>query len=130
MPPFTLMPVTHALRFILELIQTYWLVITCLLFVAIATLSLTPAPELPPAPGNDKTQHLIAYGALMFPTALRRPKHWIWLGLLYIGLSGAIELIQPLANRHKELADLAANILGILCGTAAGWGLSKLCRKA
>ena len=124
------MPLINALRFPLELTKTHWRLLTCLLFVAIAILSLSPLPELPATPGNDKTHHLIAYGALMFPTALRRPKHWIWLGLLYIALSGAIELIQPLANRHMELADLGANALGILCGTAAGLLLGRLCRQA
>ena len=125
------MPMINALRFPLELIKAHWLVITCLLFAAIAILSLSPLPELPAAtPGNDKTHHLIAYGALMIPTALRRPKHWIWLAILYIALSGAIELIQPLANRHMELADLAANSLGLLCGTAAGLLLGRLCREA
>ena len=123
------MPLIHAVRFGLELIRAHWLVTTCLLFAAIAFLSLTPLPELPPTPGNDKTHHLIAYGALMFPAALRRPRHWIWLALLYVGLSGAIECIQPLVNRHMELADLVANTLAILCGTAAGLLLGRLCSK-
>ena len=124
------MRLINALRFPLELIKAHWLLITCLLFVAIAILSLTPLPELPATPGKDKTHHLIAYGALIFPTALRRPKHWIWMAVLCFALSGAIEWIQPLANRHMELADLAANALGILCGTAAGLLLGRLCREA
>ncbi len=123
------MPLIKALRFVLKPIQSHWLIATCLLLLAIAILSLTPLPQLPTTPGSDKTHHLIAYAALMFPTALRRPKYWIWLGVLYIGLSGAIELVQPLANRHMELADLAANALGILCGTAAGWLFRQLCFK-
>ena len=123
------MPLIKVLRYALELIKAHWIIITCLMFAAIAFLSLTPLPQLPSTPGGDKTHHFIAYGALMFPTALRRPKYWIWIGLLYIGLSGVIELVQPMANRHMELADLAANGLGILCGTAAGLLLNLLCRE-
>jgi len=38
------------------------------------------------------------------------------LGLLFIGYSGAIELLQPYVNRYGEWMDLAANAMGVVCG--------------
>jgi hypothetical protein len=67
-------------------------------------------------PGTDKTHHLIAYGLLMLPAALRKPKNWIAYGLLFIAYSGVIEIIQPLVNRHGEWMDMFANAAGIICG--------------
>lgn len=97
-------------------IQNHWLVLTLVLLAAITTLSLWPVESLPDVPGTDKTHHFIAYGALMFPAALRRPLHWPWIGLLIVAYSGAIELIQPFVNRYGEWLDLAANTGGVICG--------------
>ena len=66
--------------------------------------------------GSDKTHHFIAYGALMFPTALRKPNYWLLIGVFFVFWSGGIELIQPHVNRYGEWLDLAANIAGIGCG--------------
>nr|CAA6829936.1 MAG: Unknown protein [uncultured Thiotrichaceae bacterium] len=98
------------------LIQNNWLMLTLIILVSITTLSLWPVDSLPSVPGTDKTHHFIAYGALMFPVALRKPRHWLWIGLGFIVYSGAIELIQPYANRYGEWLDLAANTGGIVCG--------------
>ena len=117
------------IRFALNLIQSQWILISCILFAAIAVLSLTPLPELPPQAGSDKTHHFIAYGALMFPTALRRPRRWWLIALLFVALSGIIELVQPLASRHMEAADLLANSIGILCGAGVAHLLQPLCYK-
>jgi len=98
------------------LIQKYWLHITILLLVSIATLSLWPAAYLPKVPGTDKTHHFIAYAALMLPTALRKPKYWLTLTLAFLAFSGLIEIIQPYVNRYGEWLDMAANSLGLVCG--------------
>jgi hypothetical protein len=98
------------------LIQKYWLHITLILLVSIATLSLWPAVYLPSVPGTDKSHHFIAYAALMLPTALRQPKHWLIITLAFLAFSGAIELIQPYVNRYGEWLDMAANAFGLTCG--------------
>lgn len=98
------------------LIQKYWLHITIILLVSIATLSLWPATYLPSVPGTDKTHHFIAYAALMLPTALRKPKYWLILTFVFLAFSGAIELIQPYVNRYGEWLDMAANAFGLVCG--------------
>lgn len=104
------------MNLLLNLVIRYWLALTLLVLIAITALSLWPLSTLPKAPGSDKLHHFIAYAALMFPTALSKPKHWLLLGLLFIGWSGAIELIQPLVNRYGEWADMLANTIGVGCG--------------
>lgn len=101
---------------LLALIRKYWISITLFILTMITILSLRPLQTLPVVPGSDKTHHFIAYATLMFPTALRKPKHWQIIVLFFIGWSGAIELIQPYVNRYGELQDLAANIIGLVCG--------------
>ena len=101
---------------LLTCIKSYWIAITLVTLGVITTLSLWPLEALPSVPGNDKTHHFIAYAALMFPTALRKPKHWKPIGLLFIIYSGTIELFQPYVNRYGEWLDLAANTTGVICG--------------
>jgi len=111
---------------LLALVRTYWVAFTAINLLIITTLSLWPLETLPAVPGTDKTHHFIAYAALMFPTALRKPDKWIMIGLLLIAYSGAIELVQPYANRYGEWLDLAANTLGVICGLIAAELINRL----
>ncbi len=97
-------------------IKSHWLRLTLLIMSCIATLSLWPAESLPQVPGTDKTHHFIAYGLLMLPTALRKPKNWLLIAIGFALFSGAIELIQPYVNRYGEWLDMLANIIGLICG--------------
>jgi VanZ family protein len=101
---------------LLTLVRTNWVAFTMINLLIITTLSLWPLEKLPSVPGTDKTHHLIAYAALMFPVALRKPDKWIMIGLLFVAYSGAIELLQPYVSRYGEWLDMAANTLGIICG--------------
>lgn len=103
---------------IISIIKNHWITITIFILVAITFLSLLPLAELPEVPGTDKTHHFIAYGLLMFPVALRKPGKWPLFALYFVIYSGAIELVQPLVNRHGEWLDLGANVLGLICGMA------------
>ena len=103
------------------LIRTYWALVSLLILTAITLLSLWPADQLPNVPGTDKTHHFIAYAGLMFPVALRQHKYWLVIGLVFIGWSGAIELIQPYVNRYGEWLDMLANSGGIFCGVLMGY---------
>jgi len=104
------------MKILLTLIKQYWLFSTFFILTLITIFSLKPLDALPAVPGTDKTHHFIAYAALMLPTAIRKPKHWLFITLLFAMFSGAIELIQPYVNRHGELKDLVANVTGLACG--------------
>jgi len=108
------------LRAIFENIARYWVPLSLFSFSVITVLSLLPLAELPEMPGSDKTHHFIAYGLLMFPVALRQPKHWLLIGFAFIVWSGAIELVQPFVNRYGEWLDLLANSGGVLLGAVIG----------
>ncbi|XDZ66323.1 VanZ family protein [Alphaproteobacteria bacterium LSUCC0684] len=95
------------------------------LALIIIVLSLTPLQQLPEVPGGDKTHHLIAYAALAFPNALARPGKIFFFGLIYAGLGGGIELIQPYANRYGSWLDFAANLGGVSIGTVCGLYLAR-----
>lgn len=99
---------------LLSTIRTYWLAITLAILTVITLLSLWPLDSLPIVPGGDKIQHFAAYGLLALPAALRKPKHWLLVGLFFICWGGAIELIQPYVNRYGEWLDLAANAGGVV----------------
>ena len=117
---------------ITNFIKQFWLGITIVILVVITVASLYPAQYLPSVPGSDKTHHFIAYCALMLPTAIRRPKYWLAIALLFITWSGLIELIQPHVNRYAEWLDLAANTGGVLLAiiiTQALQGLIALKKK-
>ena len=106
-------------------ITKYWIPITLFILTLITILSLIPLAELPPVPGSDKTQHLIAYGVLMMPTAIKKSKYTGAIAFGFAGWSGAIELIQPYVNRYGEMQDLAANIMGLILG----WLVIKLIER-
>ncbi|MCW8327698.1 VanZ family protein [Photobacterium sp. SDRW27] len=101
---------------LLRFIHRFWIVITLLILFTITFLSLSPLAALPAVPGTDKTHHFVAYAALMFSVALRKPKYWLLWALFFACWSGGIELLQPYVNRHGEWWDFAANVGGLICG--------------
>lgn len=101
---------------LLNMVRIYWIACAAFTLTAITVLSLRPLPALPDVPGGDKTLHLTAYAALIFPVGLSRPKRTKEIFLFFILYSGLIELIQPYVNRYGEWLDLAANTLGLACG--------------
>ena len=101
----------------INLVSKYWFSLSVLLLLAVSFLSLSPLEELPNVPGSDKTQHLIAYALLAFPTAVRKPNGWIYIILFFAIYSGAIEVIQPYVNRYGEWTDFIANLAGLLIGS-------------
>ncbi len=104
------------MRALFDFIRSHWLPLSALLLTTITALSLWPVSSLPDVPGNDKLHHYIAYTALMLPVALRRPANRLWIALLFLAWSGAIELIQPYVNRYGEWLDLGANAIGLASG--------------
>jgi len=99
---------------LLTMMRNSWLACTIFTLTVITLLSLNPMIDLPSVPGGDKMHHIIAYAILMFPVALKKPKNWPFIGLLFLCLSGGIELMQPLVGRHNDWLDISANWTGIM----------------
>ncbi|NJK56577.1 MAG: VanZ family protein [Pleurocapsa sp. SU_5_0] len=114
------------MNILLTWIKKYWIFYTLFILTLITIFSLRPLATLPPVPGTDKIHHFIAYATLMLPTALRKPKYWLVIVLLFIACSGLIELIQPYVNRYCDLKDLLANIAGLACGLIIAEILKRL----
>ena len=98
----------------------WWLAAGGALMVAVAALSLMPAP--PHTGGSDKLAHLAAYGsmALWFAGIFRSSRYgWILLGLFFLGV--ALELLQGAGgSRQPEFADAVANLAGAVLGLTLG----------
>jgi len=106
--------------------KRYWRSLSVLVILVITNFSLSPLGSLPEAPGSDKTHHFIAYAALAFPTALRKPKRGNVIMTGFSLYSGLIELIQPHVNRYGEWMDFLANISGLFIGVALADLINKL----
>ena len=95
---------------------------------AIVFLSLTPKPPDPGFEYGDKLGHLLAYGLLMFWFCFLYPHRYARLayGVGWIALGVALEFAQGATSyRSFEIADMAANSLGVLLG----WGISATLRR-
>jgi len=93
--------------------------------VAVVTyLSLTPSPPDSGIDGGDKLGHFLAYAGLTYwfgRLYFYRTRAAYALGFCAMGI--ALEFAQgALGHRSMELADMAANTLGV----AAGWAAADL----
>jgi VanZ family protein len=97
---------------------------------AAAIVFLSLAPRLPriEIEYGDKLGHLAAYGLLMFWFSFLYRYRYTRLayGIGWIAMGVALEFAQgATGTRSFELADMAANSLGVLLG----WGISATLRK-
>jgi VanZ family protein len=93
---------------------------------AIVWLSLTPSPPQLDVAGGDKLEHFLAYGVLMFwfGVLYRSVRARIGWALFCVALGVALEFAQGATGyRSFELADMAANALGVLAGAAVAAAL-------
>lgn len=95
--------------------------------LAIGYLSLTPLPNLPDVPGNDKLHHLVAYAVLTFLATLsrRKIKEVLTIFIAVIAYGGLIETIQPYVNRYGEFGDFLANGAGAVLGVLLALGVTR-----
>lgn len=94
----------------------------------IVYLSLTPSPPDPGFDYGDKLGHLLAYGGLMFWSCFLYRYRYTRLayGIGWIALGVALEFAQDATGtRSFELADMAANTLGVLAGALAALSLPR-----
>ncbi|ALC16684.1 phosphoesterase PA-phosphatase [Desulfuromonas soudanensis] len=107
-----------------------YILATVLWMVAIAWLSLVPAPpDLGGVFGWDKLQHAVAYAVLTFLTGRvfsaispRPLRAWGGALLFAITLGFGLEVAQELftIGRRGDPADILANSLGALAGCVSG----------
>lgn len=97
---------------------------TVAVFIAVLTLFPVTAPEITVAQ-SDKLYHIIAFGALTFPSALLHlPLSRVV--LIFAILFGAlIEVVQPHVGRTGSWEDFLADVLGALFG----WVFARVIRK-
>ena len=107
-------------------IKPAWLILTIVIATLIGILTLMPAHVLPRGLwGSDKLAHLLAFLALVFPTAVLWPRVSAMVGVLAVAYGGAIEIIQPFTGRSADLADLVADGTGIGLGIILGSSLRR-----
>ena len=95
---------------------------------AIALVSLMPRPPQLRIEHGDKLGHLAAYSLLMlwFCWLYRARNTRLAYGAGWIAMGVALEFAQRATGyRSFELADIAANSLGVLLG----WGISATLRR-
>jgi VanZ family protein len=89
-----------------------------------------PPPTGSSFPFLDKLEHLAAFAALGFFTLFAlggqglRPL--VTAILLCVGWGIAIELVQPLVGRSRELADVGADLAGAALGAGAAVAARRL----
>jgi VanZ family protein len=94
----------------------------CLLVILIA--SFLPPSEVESLGSSDELGHFLAYAALSVcwisagEVSLRRT---IVVFAACVALGAAVEVLQPLFQRHGGWLDAGANAAGALIGTALGW---------
>lgn len=76
--------------------------------------------------GVDKLYHMIAFAALIFPTALLRPKGCLRFGCLATLYGGIIEAIQPVFGRSADMFDFLADGLGVTIGIFLGLAARRI----
>jgi VanZ family protein len=109
--------------------KTIALALTALLAMLIAYLTLGQVSGPGLFKGVDKIYHIIAFAALLIPSAyLYRPAvYYILPGAILFG--GMIEIIQPYVHRTGDIADFGADIIGVILGTAIGFLLRYIFRQ-
>jgi len=101
-----------------------WLAIGFLLVGVVCFLTLTPSPpDMGDFPEGDKIGHFFAYSVMMlwFGLIYLRGKRYMKVGLAFIVMGVALELIQGMLNyRSFSYLDMGANA----CGVMIGWLLA------
>ena len=97
--------------------------VTLLIASAILTLMLSPQVLLLPGAsfeGVDLAYHLVAFAALMLPSAFLDPAGLKLSFPAGITLGALIEILQPLVGRNASGLDLIADVVGLAVGFSIG----------
>ena len=99
-------------------LRLYWLYaglgwVALVVWLSLANLSIPQGP----VEWGDKLNHLVAYGFLMswLGQLVRHPRHQFGLAVALAAMGWLMEFLQGmLAHRWFDVADAAANMLGVL----------------
>lgn len=109
---------------------SYWRALLFSSLVLIAVLAWTPGSPLVIGTPSDKLNHLLAFSALGFLAWQAFPAQRVHAYWALLGFGLLIELVQwYLPTRSAELADLAADALGLALGAVLSRTLSGRVRK-
>jgi len=107
-----------------------WRALLAVLLVAITWLALTPAPPKGLSTGWDKSNHLLAFGALAFAgvwAQWRQPRQWWRLVAALLAYGIGIEIAQHfLPPREADPMDVLADSMGIIVGLLVAWPFTVL----
>ncbi|SMO80791.1 VanZ like family protein [Thalassovita litoralis] len=111
--------------------RTVWLFLSLCLVGIVSVLTLMPMPDWSKqgSVGIDKVYHILAFAALIWPTACLLPQLLRPAGFFLLAYGGLIELIQPLVGRSADSLDLLADGLGILLGASVGLAMRAALRR-
>lgn len=102
----------------------WWLLLGRLWLLATVVICLVPLPRSPfPVEGSDKLEHALGWLliTLWFAQLTGSPQALLARACGFVALGAAIELAQSLTTwRSADLADLVANMLGVILGVAIG----------
>ncbi len=97
-----------------------WLGLGGIMVAAVLVLSLAPL-SVDLSEGRDKASHFVAYGTLMFWFGMLWPglRRQALVALAFAAMGVGVEFLQRLTGyRSFEVADMAANTIGVLIGWA------------
>lgn len=114
----------------------FWRILAIVVAAGIVILSLLPKPPEIPVGFHyaDKFAHFIAYFVLSFLvfTSLYFEKRSgtalsgvLTVSALCLFYGGLIEILQMFSGRQAELWDLAADLIGAVCGAYLGVGVLR-----
>lgn len=100
---------------------------TVVITLVVLWLTLTPR-ELPHSDivPLDKVAHAFAFALVILPTAWGYPRALVVTIPMALVLGGAIELLQPMVGRGREMADFVMDVVGIGAGLVIGLVLRQL----
>ena len=105
------------------------MLLTACVVLAVGFGTLWPTLVVHGPAGTDKTIHLLAFAAIVLPTAIFTPRRLFWIIPAAACYGAAIEVIQPLVGRTADLNDFLADAAGICIGAGAGLLLSLFVPK-
>lgn len=91
------------------------------LLVATTVMMLLPREELSSHAPNDKVSHLVTFVVLALAGRWARVP-WVALAIGLAAYAAATEVLQAVlpVNRHGDVRDLLADLVGLLLGLALG----------